>query len=60
MYQVERIASVHLHGERNRHGENLRSAREVRSDHGAGIAFTILIEAEPAKEAESVNKCLNF
>ena len=49
MYQVERIASVHLHGERNRHGENLRSAREVRSDHGAVIAFTFLIEAEPAK-----------
>ena len=45
MYQVERIASVHLHGERNRHGENLRSAREVRSDDGTGIAFTILIEA---------------
>ena len=49
MYQVERIASVHLHGERNRHGENLRSAREVRSDDGTGIAFTILIKAEPAK-----------
>ena len=49
MYQVERIASVHLHGERNRHGENLRSAREVRSGDGAGRAFTILIEAEPAK-----------
>ena len=50
MYQVERIASVNLHGERNRHGENLRSAREVRSDHGAVIAFTFLIASEPAKE----------